>query len=173
MKRVYLGLGSNVGDRASYLSAAIEKMHGTELVLRQVSKVYENAAVEMTNQADFLNLVVEADTSMLPLRLLQRVLRVELELGRKRTVPKGPRTIDIDVLLYATALIQRTNLEIPHPRMTERRFVLQPLLELAPELRHPATRRPFAEYLRALTGQSLFETAIHIGVPLRSRQEST
>ncbi len=171
MKRVYLGLGSNMGDREAYLRAAIEKLHGPDLNVLRVSKVYESAAMEMTEQADFLNLVVEAETSLLPMRLLQRVLRVESEMGRKRLVAKGPRTIDIDLLLYGNAVIRRADLRVPHLRMTERRFVLEPLAELVPSLRHPVDRRPISELLRLVSGQHLFETALSLGVPGRSGQE--
>ena len=91
------------------------------------------------DQAWFLNQVVEAETALFPMQLLTRIGRIERELGRVRTVRKRPRTIDIDILLYGAAVVQTARLEIPHPRMAERRFVLAPLAELAPDLRHPVT----------------------------------
>ena len=98
-------------------------------------------------QAWFLNLVLEAETGLFPLQLLTRTARVERELGRVRTAPKGPRTIDIDILLYGNVVMKTVRLEIPHPRMAERRFVLAPLADLAPGLRHPVTRQTVREML--------------------------
>jgi 2-amino-4-hydroxy-6-hydroxymethyldihydropteridine diphosphokinase len=96
-----------------------------------------------------LNLVVEAETSLFPMQLLARAARIERGLGRIRTVPKGPRTIDIDILLYGKAVIRSEALEVPHPRMDERRFVLAPLADLAPDLRHPIAHRTVSEMLAA------------------------
>ena len=134
MKRVYLSLGSNVGDREANLRAAIQRLDPL-----RVSPIYETEPVDYKDQAWFLNVVVEAETALFPRQLLARMQRIECELGRVRTVPKGPRTIDIDILLYGDVVMRTTELEIPHPRMTERRFVLQPLADLTPDLRHPVT----------------------------------
>jgi 2-amino-4-hydroxy-6-hydroxymethyldihydropteridine diphosphokinase len=121
-------------------------------VLR-VSPVYETDPLEFTGQRRFLNLVVEAETELFPMQLLARTARVERELGRVRTIANGPRTIDIDILLYAKAVVRSAQLEIPHPRMAERRFVLAPLADLAPELRHPVSRRTVREMLDAAPEQ--------------------
>ena len=152
MKTAYLGLGSNVGDREENLRAAIERLRAVVQVLR-ISPVYETDPVEFTEQRRFLNLVVEAETELFPMQLLTRTARVERELGRVRTVAKGPRTIDIDILLYGKTAVRSGRLEIPHPRMAERRFVLAPLAELAPEFRHPVSRRTVREMLDAAPEQ--------------------
>ena len=111
--------------------------------------------VDYTDQRWFLNLVVEAETTLFPMQLLSRTGKIERELGRVRTVPKGPRTIDIDILLYGSAVIRTARLEVPHPRMAERRFVLAPLADLAPDLRHPLTHRSVREMLDAAPPEKL------------------
>ncbi len=152
MKIVYLGLGSNVGNREEHLRAAIERLRAVVKVLR-VSPVYETDPVEFTQQRRFLNLVVEAETELFPMQLLARTAGVERELGRVRTITNGPRTIDIDILLYGKVVVRSGRLEIPHPRIAERRFVLAPLADLAPELRHPVNRRTVRELLDAAPEQ--------------------
>ena len=108
------------------MRAAIERLGAPGLRVLRVSAVYETEPVDYTDQRWFLNLVVEAETSLFPLQLLARAQKIERVLGRVRTVPKGPRIIDIDILLYGTAVMHGAKLEIPHPRMAERRFVLAP-----------------------------------------------
>ena len=142
---VYLSLGSNLGDREGNLRAAAERLEP-----RRVSPVYETSPVDSLDQPFFLNQVVEVETDLTPLQYLSRTQEIERELGRVRGVPKGPRTIDIDILLFDTRLIQTARLEVPHPRLHERRFVLVPLADLAPDLRHPITRRTVQEMLKAL-----------------------
>jgi 2-amino-4-hydroxy-6-hydroxymethyldihydropteridine diphosphokinase len=155
MKTTYLGLGSNVGDREANLRAAIERLEAPDLRVLRVSPVYETEPVDYTEQRWFLNLVVEAETSLFPMQLLARVARIERALGRLRTVPKGPRSIDIDILLYGKAVIRSEALEVPHPRMDERRFVLAPLADLAPDLRHPIAHRTVSEMLAAAPPQTV------------------
>jgi len=155
MKLVYLGLGSNVGDREGSLSAAVAQLAASDLRILRVSSIYETEPVEYTDQRYFLNLVVEAETDLFPMQLLWRVGKIERALGRVRTIPKGPRVIDIDILLYARAVIRTPALKVPHPRMAERRFVLAPLAELAPSLRHPVTRRTISEMLDEAPVQSV------------------
>ncbi len=149
MKTIYLGLGSNIGDRQANLEAALAGLPAIGVRVTRASPVYETEPVDFTDQRWFLNLVVEAETELFPLQLLARLQRIERDLGRVRTVARGPRTLDIDILLYGQAVIQRPDLEIPHPRMAERRFVLAPLADLAPDLRHPVTRKTVRELLEA------------------------
>ena len=154
MKTVYLSLGSNIGDREGHLRQAIEQLNAAGVRVLRVSPVYETEPVGVTGQDWFLNLVVEAGTDLFPLQLLARTMRIERDLGRLRTTPKGPRTIDIDILLYGSSRVKTSELEIPHPRMAERRFVLAPLADLAPDLRHPATGKSVREMLDAVSGQA-------------------
>ena len=149
LKLTYLSLGSNIGDRDANLRAAIERVASPGLRVLRVSPVYETEPVDYTDQRWFLNLVLEAETSLFPLQLLARVQKVERVLGRVRTVPKGPRIIDIDILLYGAAVMHSGKLEVPHPRIAERRFVLVPLHDLSPALHHPVSRKTVAELLHA------------------------
>jgi 2-amino-4-hydroxy-6-hydroxymethyldihydropteridine diphosphokinase len=146
-KVVYLSLGSNLGDREAELRTALAKLQSHDLQIERVSSLYETEPVEVRDQPQFLNLVVEARTSLYPMRLLLRIANVEREMGRKRSTPKGPRNIDIDILLFGRFIVDTPQLQIPHPRMVERRFVLEPLAELSPDLRHPVTRRTMREIL--------------------------
>jgi 2-amino-4-hydroxy-6-hydroxymethyldihydropteridine diphosphokinase len=152
LKLVYLGLGSNLGDRRANLEAAIEKL---ALDVKRRSSIYETEPRDFRNQPWFLNQVVEAETDLFPRQLLSHIQKVERDLGRKRTVAKGPRTIDIDILLYGNGVIKTSDLEIPHPRLAERRFVLEPLAELAPDLRHPVTNQSVRELLSRVAAQSV------------------
>jgi 2-amino-4-hydroxy-6-hydroxymethyldihydropteridine diphosphokinase len=155
VKTIYLSLGSNLGDRQANLRAAIERLVLPDVRVLRTSPVYETAPVDYTAQPWFLNLVVEAETGLFPMRLLSRIGRIERALGRVRTVAKGPRTIDIDILLYGQAVVRSATLEIPHPRMAERRFVLAPLADLTPTLRHPVTHRTVSEMLEAAPAQTV------------------
>ena len=155
MKKVYLGLGSNVGDRESMLRYAIGALDSQRLQIRRLSPVYETEPMDMPNQRWFLNMVGEAETDMFPLQLLHRVARVETQLGRRREQAKGPRTIDIDILLFGNFVMSTRELEIPHPRFHLRRFVLAPLADLAPDLRDPVTRKTVRELLGDLKGQAV------------------
>jgi 2-amino-4-hydroxy-6-hydroxymethyldihydropteridine diphosphokinase len=154
-KTVYLSLGSNIGDRARNLQAALEHLAAPDLRVLRTSPTYETEPVEYTAQRWFLNLVAEAATELLPMQLLLRIGRVERALGRVRTVPKGPRTIDIDILFYGRTTVRSARLEIPHPRMADRRFVLVPLADLAPNLRHPVMRKTVREMLGAAPKQAV------------------
>jgi 2-amino-4-hydroxy-6-hydroxymethyldihydropteridine diphosphokinase len=147
VKTVYLSLGSNIGDRQSNLHTAIDRLAAPGLRILRTSPIYETEPVDYTGQRWFLNLVVEAETELFPMQLLSRIGKIERELGRVRTLPKGPRTIDIDILLYGKTVVHSATLEIPHPRMAQRRFVLAPLADLAPDLRHPVTRLTVREML--------------------------
>jgi 2-amino-4-hydroxy-6-hydroxymethyldihydropteridine diphosphokinase len=147
VKTVYLSLGSNIGNRETNLRTAMDRLSEAGLRIVRSSPIYETEPVDKRNQAWFLNLVLEVETDLFPLQLLARTSKVELLLGRVRNTPKGPRSIDIDILLYGNVVMKTLRLEIPHPRMTERRFVLAPLADLAPGLRHPVTHRTVREML--------------------------
>ncbi len=153
MKTAYLSLGSNLGDRQANLRRALDLLASPEIQIRRESALYETEPQGLRHQPWFLNMVAEIETSLFPLQLLARIRRIEKELHRKRLVANGPRTIDIDILLYANATIDTADLQIPHPRMSGRRFVLEPLAELVPDLRHPTTRRTIREMLSDTTNQ--------------------
>jgi 2-amino-4-hydroxy-6-hydroxymethyldihydropteridine diphosphokinase len=155
VKTIYLSLGSNMGGREANLRTAIERLETRDLHVLRVSPMYETEPVDVVNQRWFVNLVVEAETSLFPMQLLSRTASIERDLGRVRTVPKGPRTLDIDILLYGRAVVHTAKLEIPHPRMAERRFVLAPLADLAPDVRHPVLRRSIRELLDAAPPQKV------------------
>jgi 2-amino-4-hydroxy-6-hydroxymethyldihydropteridine diphosphokinase len=161
MKTIYLGLGSNIGDRESALRRALDQLEASLKILR-VSPVYETEPVDCTAQPWFLNLVVEAETELFPMRLLHFTQRIERELGRIRTVPKGPRTIDIDILLYGRTVVHSATLEIPHARIADRRFVLAPLADLAPDLRHPVTHQSVRQMLDAAPPASICRLDIQL-----------
>lgn len=155
MKTVYLSLGSNVGNREQSLQDAIRALHSPGLRVRRISPVYETEPQDVRSQPWFLNLVVEAETSLLPMQLLSRIRKIERHLGRKRLVAKGPRTIDIDILLYGNSVIDAAELVIPHLRLAERRFVLEPMAALVPDLRHPVLRRTMREMLAGTLEQAV------------------
>lgn len=140
----YLSLGSNVGDRESHLRDAIARLqaYGT---LVAISSVYETEPVEVTRQAWFLNCAIALKTEKTPEQLMAAALNIEREMGRHRTQKKGPRTIDIDILLFGETVLNSAGLTIPHPAMHQRRFVLEPLAEIAPEVRHPVLERTIRE----------------------------
>ena len=159
MKTVYLSLGSNVGNREENLQRAIDLLDGPRLRPARCSPVYETEPQDLPDQPWFLNLVLEALTDWFPVQLLSQTAGVERQLGRERRQAKGPRNIDIDILLYGRFLIRTPELEIPHPRLHLRRFVLQPLADLAPDLRHPGLRQPVRQLLAGVHGQSVRRAA--------------
>ena len=145
----YLSLGSNVGDRAANLKSAISQLKaGGDL--RAVSSFYETQPVEVTEQPWFLNCVIALNTDKAPRQLLDLALEIEQGMGRTRLSDKGPRNIDIDIVLFGDSVINEAGLDIPHPAMAQRRFVLQPLAEIAPEALHPTLKKTARELLAAL-----------------------
>jgi 2-amino-4-hydroxy-6-hydroxymethyldihydropteridine diphosphokinase len=152
---VYLSLGSNLGDRALNLALARKHLEAEDVRILRASSIYETAPRDLTAQPWFLNQVIEAETSLFPRQLLHRVLKVERAMGRKRTAPKGPRVIDVDILLFGASTVSTPELDIPHPRMAERRFVLEPLAELAPDLRHPVMLKSVREMLAKVMDQAV------------------
>jgi 2-amino-4-hydroxy-6-hydroxymethyldihydropteridine diphosphokinase len=147
MTEVFLLTGGNLGNRLDYLAKAkaqIEKKCGGVL---QQSAVYETAAWGNEAQGAFLNQVVKIETDLVPEKLLQAIFEIEKALGRKREMKYGPRTIDIDILFYGDALIDRKGLKIPHPQIQNRRFVLTPLKEIAPKKLHPSLHKTISQLL--------------------------
>ncbi|MGH9702257.1 MAG: 2-amino-4-hydroxy-6-hydroxymethyldihydropteridine diphosphokinase [Candidatus Acidiferrales bacterium] len=154
MKRVYFSLGSNVGDREQNITRAIALMAERGIHTVRQSSIFETEPVGLRAQGWFLNCAVEAETDLMPRQLLHVIQGIEQELGRRRMVANGPRTIDIDILLLGTSVIHSQELDVPHPRMTDRRFVLVPLNEIAPSLRHPVLKNTIAELLAGTSDRS-------------------
>jgi len=148
-KTVYLSLGSNLGDRRANLRNAIGKLLNVGNLLA-VSSFYETEPVEFTEQPWFLNCAVALQTELNADDFLKEIISIEREMGRQRTAPKGPRTVDIDILLFGKAVIHQPQLTIPHPAMHQRRFVLEPLAEIAPDAQHPVLKKTAREMLKSL-----------------------
>jgi 2-amino-4-hydroxy-6-hydroxymethyldihydropteridine diphosphokinase len=149
MHKVYLGLGSNLGDRSAYLKKAVEEMQPDVQVLC-ASAIYETAPWGFVDQEDFLNMVIEAETELSPPALLKKIKETEKHVGRQATFRNGPREIDIDILVYGDEEFKEDGLQIPHPRLHERVFMLVPLAELVPELRIPGQDQSVAELVQYL-----------------------
>lgn len=153
--KAYVGLGSNLGDRAAYLLSGLSALSRLpETCLLRLSPVYETDPVGPP-QPLYLNLVAELETGLPPRRLLSEMLGIEERLGRERKERFGPRTLDLDLLLYGDLVLEEEGLRVPHPRLHQRAFVLVPLLDLLPAGRHPLLGRTFAELLASLDSRGV------------------
>jgi len=154
--KAYVALGSNLGDRAGNLLLAVRGMMEAAMVVTRASSIYETEAVSEVAQPPFLNMVVEVGNPLpAPEQVMARLLRIEYALGRIRDIKDGPRTIDLDLLLYGDLKSDTEFLRLPHPRLHERRFVLEPLAEIAPHLMLPTLKITAAELLESLKAESL------------------
>ena len=151
---VYLSLGSNVGDREANLRAGIAALPGAGVRVTKVSAFYETEPVDFLEQAWFLNCVVEGETEVPAPELLGKLRKIEMRMGSKKLVAKGPRLMDMDILLYGQEMIDTPDLQVPHPRMHLRRFVLVPLVEIAAEARHPGLEITAAQMLERTEDRS-------------------
>jgi 2-amino-4-hydroxy-6-hydroxymethyldihydropteridine diphosphokinase len=155
LKTAYISIGSNLGDRLGYLKKAWWLLQAREEIqLTQLSSCYETEPLGYVKQGKFINAVFSLQTSCTPHALLKILQGIESFLGRERTVRWGPRSVDLDILFYADTVLQDSVLTIPHPRLTERAFVLVPLAEIAPLLLHPLTGKTIRQHLEEVEGRS-------------------
>ncbi len=151
----YIGLGSNLGDRATNLDLGVQGMTESGIEVIRLSSIYETEPFETFAQPQYLNMVAEVRSALLnPEELMSRLLQVETSLGRTRQISQGPRSIDLDLLLYGDATSDTDSLKLPHPQLHRRRFVLVPLAELAPGLVHPTLNKTVGELLASLSDEA-------------------
>ena len=150
MSIVYISIGANLGDRKASCLSSIEILKKKGIVIRKISSLYETEPWGVENQPKFLNMAIEIETGLTPENLLVLLKNIEKEIGREQTHKWGPRTIDLDILLYNDLIMYGENLKIPHPYMHERDFVLRPLLEIAPDIKHPVLQVTVRELLQTL-----------------------
>ena len=165
MTDVYLALGSNLGDRAGYLSEALRRLNPV-----CVSSFHETAPEGYLDQGPFLNAAALVSTTLAPMEFLHGLQAIEYALGRERLIPNGPRTIDLDILFWAQAIIDTSALTVPHPRLHVRRFVLAPLAEIAPDTLHPETGQRLAEIAAHFAGSQLKNLGPLLDEPGRAAQ---
>ena len=162
MATAYIGLGANLGDRMTMLRMAIQRLE-TLGRIAGVSSLYETEPVGYLEQPRFLNAVVVLDTALAPVDLLSGLLGIELDLGRIRSFPNAPRTLDLDLLMVDDIILETPELTLPHPRLHERAFVLIPLAEVSPELVHPRSGKSLQELLSSLPDQAGVEVSVGAG----------
>lgn len=149
MTEVFIGIGSNMGDRQDNITSAVKALsqHGKIMLM---SSLFETAPEGFTDQPDFLNCVISVETDATPLALLKILKKIEKDLGRRESFRNAPRTIDLDILFYGDEIIKVASLEIPHPRLQERAFVLVPMVQIAPRYMHPALHKTMLQMLSEL-----------------------
>jgi 2-amino-4-hydroxy-6-hydroxymethyldihydropteridine diphosphokinase len=166
MSTVHLALGSNLGDRAAHLRAAVEAL-APAVTVTALSPVYETAPMYVTDQPPFYNMALAGTTALAPLVLLRFVKELEARLGRENGCRFGPRNIDIDILFHDALVVAAPDLEVPHPRLAERAFVLCPLADIAAGLRHPVLGRTVGELCAAVAGRDTVRRVGPLAAPER------
>lgn len=157
MKTVYIGIGSNKGNRINNIKKSIKLMEENNIKIQKLSSFYETSPVGKTDQSWFINCVIKGKTDSTALELLNTLQKIERKLHRKRKEKWGPRTIDLDLLLYNSDVIKTRDLTIPHPLMHSRKFVLKPLLEISPKLRHPEYKKSFSSMFKKISSDEIVE----------------
>jgi 2-amino-4-hydroxy-6-hydroxymethyldihydropteridine diphosphokinase len=165
MKKVYLALGSNIGNREQNLQKCVDLLETIGVAVLRASSVYETKPKYLLDQPLFLNLVLEAETDLYPRTLIKKLKLLEREMGRRPARPNRPRLIDIDILLFGKFVIETKDLVVPHPRMAERRFVLEPLAELDSGLHHPVSGQPIKEMLARTSSEGLKKVEFCVTIP--------